>query len=171
MRRFIIVTLICFLSFLFLTAYFIIQYSQKGILISQMKKFLFQSSASQTIEPAPEPAPNKSEEKIIKPTVSDGAETVISKFKYSNDSNILMSVTPEISCAWKPDDADDGWKQCEAVFVVENQNEVKLSNLIPNLSTTFLDNNIKNLAYTFSDTFRAAIRAECPGATDDLVCA
>lgn len=43
-------------------------------------------------------------------------------YKFANNSNVILSTNNYVSCAWKPDNVDDGWKMCEAVFEVENQN-------------------------------------------------
>lgn len=85
------------------------------------------------------------------PSIPNNAEIKYYGYKFANYSNIIISTKAEISCAWKPDSIDDGWKICEAVFNVENLNNVKPTITVPNLNFSFLNLNIRNVIINFSN--------------------
>ena len=60
-------------------------------------------------------------ESVLIPEVVDGFEKVYLGYKYSNSSGIIVSSENYVSCRWKPDNRDDGWKICEVIFEVDNQ--------------------------------------------------
>lgn len=59
------------------------------------------------------------------PVVSDGKEKVDLDYKYANSSGVIMSTKPSVTCYLKPDHLNDGWRDCEAIFEVENMKSVK----------------------------------------------
>ena len=74
-------------------------------------------------------------------------------YKYSNKSNIIISTKPEISCVWKPDNLNDGFKDCEAIFEIENNNIVRPIIIFPRTKFDFVKNNTRNITSEFSDVF------------------
>src|SRR3989338_8379904 len=87
------------------------------------------------------------------PAINDREEVHHLGYKFSNTSNIIISTTPAASCAWKPDSQDDGWKTCEAIFDIENQNQIRPRINDPILDFNFSVDNVRNKEITFSNTF------------------
>ncbi|MEK6860620.1 MAG: right-handed parallel beta-helix repeat-containing protein, partial [Nanoarchaeota archaeon] len=87
------------------------------------------------------------------PSIPNLGEVRYYGYKYANYSNIIISAKEEISCEWKPDNIDDGWKNCEAIFEVENQNNIKPTISVPNFSFIFAKSNNRNLTINFSNTY------------------
>ncbi|MEK6884116.1 MAG: hypothetical protein AABY22_31090, partial [Nanoarchaeota archaeon] len=73
------------------------------------------------------------------PSIPANSEIKYYGYKYANYSSIIVSTKAEISCAWKPDSIDDGWKNCEAIFEVENLNSIKPTINTPNINFSFLN--------------------------------
>ncbi|HLD72906.1 MAG TPA: RHS repeat-associated core domain-containing protein [Candidatus Nanoarchaeia archaeon] len=87
------------------------------------------------------------------PPVQSGQEVFHLGYKFSNYSDIIVSTKPAISCAWKPDYIDDGWKTCEAIFEVDNQNKIKIILNNPPINFVFEKENIKDQVITYSNKF------------------
>ncbi|MBI2449275.1 hypothetical protein HYV49_03175, partial [Candidatus Pacearchaeota archaeon] len=85
------------------------------------------------------------------PSITANSEIAYYGHKYANYSNIIISVKKEISCEWKPDVIDDGWKNCEAVFDVENLNNIKPVISVPNLNFSFKNFTLRNIVINFSN--------------------
>jgi len=94
------------------------------------------------------------DEKIALPEVVEGSEITHLGYKYSNSSGIILSSPEVVRCEWKPASIDDGWKQCEVIFEIEDKRAIKsiLSNL--NVGLEFEDKeNIRNLKIFYSNDF------------------
>ncbi len=87
------------------------------------------------------------------PSVQNGQEMQNVGYKFSKSNNILTATKSSISCSWKPDRIDDGWKLCEAVFEIENQNAVKPVIQSPTTNFIFKNNNVRNKQVSFSTTY------------------
>lgn len=85
------------------------------------------------------------------PSIPANSEVSYYGYKFANYSNIIISTKKEVLCAWKPDSIDDGFKSCEAIFDIENQNIIKPPVPIPNLNFTFKNSNYRNLIINFSN--------------------
>ncbi len=92
-------------------------------------------------------------EDFLPAVIPEGQEVFNLGYKHSSYSNVITSTKPYISCVWKPDSIDDGWKSCEAIFEVGNQNSLKSKLNNPQTDFVFKMNNIKNKAITFSDKY------------------
>jgi hypothetical protein len=61
----------------------------------------------------------------------------------------------DVSCSWKPASKDDGWKSCEAIFIVEDRSGQRASLDSPNITLSFKDvRNVRNLRFSYSKDFR-----------------
>jgi len=87
------------------------------------------------------------------PSIPNNGEVKYYGYKYANFSNIIVSALHSVSCAWKPDDIDDGWKTCEIVFEIENQRNIKPVISLPSLNSSFFNTTIRNSTLNFSNTF------------------
>lgn len=96
---------------------------------------------------------NSLAEDFLPAIIQGGQEVFHLGYKHSNHSNYIISTEPYISCSWKPDSIDNGWKKCEAVFEIKNQNEVKLILTNPKIQFIFEKNNIKNQVVSYSSRF------------------
>lgn len=90
---------------------------------------------------------------VFTPSVPGGQEKVELGVKFSNYSNVISSTLPTLSCSWKPDAVDDGWKSCEAIFDIANH--ASLAPLITNpaIVFNFLSNATRNQVVLFSNTY------------------
>lgn len=88
------------------------------------------------------------------PVVNEGEEVLFYGYKYSNNSNIIVSTEPEIHCKWKSTNDDDGWKVCEAIFDVENFGEDFGEIVNPEINFDFENaDNIRNVELSYSQSF------------------
>ena len=85
------------------------------------------------------------------PSIPNFGEVKYYDYKYANYSNIIISTKKEVFCEWKPDNIDDGWKTCEAVFDIENLNIIKPTITLPNLNFSFLNSSVRNIVINFSN--------------------
>lgn len=74
-------------------------------------------------------------------------------FKFSNKSNVITSTEPYISCGIKPDNTDNNWKTCTALFEFENINSNRPVIANPLVDVIFNVEDYVNLTVEFSDTF------------------
>jgi hypothetical protein len=109
--------------------------------------FLFKSSFTNLFAIFP------TEEKVEMPSVSEGQEVVYLGYKYSNNSNVIVKTKKEVSCKWKPDSIDDGWKECETIFEIENLGQEKPKITNPDIQFDFEKQNIRNLHLSYSTSF------------------
>lgn len=114
--------------------------------------FVFFASIFLLITPKNVSAPDAQSISEI-PPFSGNKEVIYYKYKYSNNSNIILSTPESVICTWKPDSIDDGLKTCEAVFEVENLNPTSPSVNSPTISFDFKNNNIINQKIEYSDIF------------------
>lgn len=88
------------------------------------------------------------------PEIISGSEVTSIKYKYSNNSGIIISTEPDINCKWKNPLYDDGYKICEAIFQVIDTREEKFRINTPKVDLSFLDDeNIKNLEISYSQDY------------------
>ena len=92
-------------------------------------------------------------EDFLPAVILEGQEVFNLGYKHSNYSNIITSTKPYISCIWKPDAVDDGWKSCEAIFEIENQNAIKPILNNPAIQFSFEKEVIKNKTVMYSNQF------------------
>ncbi|OGJ21310.1 hypothetical protein A3K73_05655 [Candidatus Pacearchaeota archaeon RBG_13_36_9] len=93
-------------------------------------------------------------EKILIPEVGAEKEIEYYGYKYSNSSGIIVSALSEIHCSWKSAGEDDSWKECEAVFEIEDSNRVKSRLYSPKVELNFADKiNVKNIEISYSQDF------------------
>ncbi len=85
------------------------------------------------------------------PDIPKNKEVRYLGYKHSNYSNIIISTKSEISCRIKPDGADDGWKNCSAVFEVQNLKNAKPNIKTPSIAFNHTNKNIRNTFIYFSN--------------------
>ncbi len=93
------------------------------------------------------------EEEIFVPSVQNNQEIIYYDYKFSNTSGVIILTKREASCFWKPDDIDDGWKNCESIFEIENQKGDKPIISFPFINFSFAKNNVRNHSIYFSNTY------------------
>ncbi len=87
------------------------------------------------------------------PEVESGREIQAFGYKHSNDSGILVSAPSEIHCSWKTEGEDDGWKECEAIFEIQD-NKFKKILSSPNVELSFEDSeSVRNIQIDYSDDY------------------
>jgi len=94
------------------------------------------------------------EERIFLPLIDEGSELDYLGYKYSNGSGIIVLTKKDVSCSLKPEDFEDGWKSCEAVFEIEDQRNLGqvLSSL--DVELIFADKDeVRNVEILFSQDF------------------
>jgi len=90
-------------------------------------------------------------EKILIPEVGAGKEIEYYGYKYSNSSGIIVSAPLEIYCSWKP---EGEWKECEAVFEIEDYRDVRSKLSSPKIELNFADKkNVRNIEISYSSEF------------------
>ena len=114
-------------------------------------------------------ATKKIDNDISIPSIKSGEEKVYLYNKYSNNSGIIVSTPTRISCNWKPDREDDGWKECEAIFEIDDKTKVNKILTSPEIALNFKDEEeIKNIEITYSQDFEV-VEESYPSSTKEAV--
>ncbi len=83
--------------------------------------------------------------------IQPGTEKQYKEYKYSNNSGIILSSPKQIHCTWQ----QDNWKQCEAIFEIQDQRQIKQILSSPTIELEFENNkNVKNIQISYSDNFQ-----------------
>ncbi len=95
------------------------------------------------------------DDNIDMPEIYDGEEVEYYDYKFSKHNSIITSTLREIHCDYKPDNIDNGWKICEAIFDIENTGEDKPILENPELLLSF-DNSdiIKDIEILYSSDYK-----------------
>ena len=86
------------------------------------------------------------------PSLLSGTEMQHLGYKFANNSGVILSTRPIVSCDWKPDRIDDGWATCETIIEIENQNAVSRVLSTPNLIFSFRGGLRRNAQLSYSNT-------------------
>src|SRR3989344_4850832 len=84
--------------------------------------------------------------------ISSGREVIRGGKKFSNNSNIILSVPTDLECRIFPDSVDDQWKECETVFEVESFSSVRASITSPLVDIIASRGQFQNITINFSNT-------------------
>jgi nitrous oxidase accessory protein len=87
------------------------------------------------------------------PDLTEGVEKEYKGLKYKDNLGIVVSTEPIISCSWKDPLEDDGWKECEAVFEVQDLRSERQRLNDPNIKFNFVDENIRNIEISYSGDY------------------
>ncbi len=84
-------------------------------------------------------------------SIPSGTEVKYLDYKFSNYSSIILITKQEVDCIIKPDSTDDGWKNCTAIFEVENTRAAKPNVPVPNFIWNHTNKGNRNLHTSFSN--------------------
>lgn len=90
---------------------------------------------------------------ITLPQLQEGVEVNFNGLKYKDSGGIVVSTEPVVSCRWKDPKNDDGWKECEAIFEIQDLRSERQRLENPNINFNFKEQNYRNVDISYSTDY------------------